>query len=69
MLARTLLLVLLAASACDKGSNAAPAATTEAAKAQGKTFGAGVKLAQATPIDTILANPKDWNGKTVRVEG
>jgi hypothetical protein len=71
MLARTLLVVLLAATACDKGSSkseaAAPAAP--AAKAEGKTFGAGVKLAQATSIDSILANPKDWNGKTVRVEG
>jgi hypothetical protein len=68
MLARILLVVALAAgvSACDKGSEPAAA---PAAKTQDKTFGAGVKLAQATPIDTILANPKEWNGKTVRVEG
>ena len=68
---RTLLLVsLLAASACDKGSEskAAPAVAAKT-QANDKTFGAGVKLAQATPIDTILANPKEWNGKTVRVEG
>ena len=51
--------------ACDKSSNAA---STKAA-APGKTFGAGVKLAQSTPIDTILKDPKAWNGKTVRVEG
>lgn len=70
---RTLLLVsLLATAACDKGSEskAAPAvAAKTAAPSNDKSFGAGVKLAQATPIDTILANPKEWNGKTVRVEG
>lgn len=45
---------------------AAPAATTPPA---GTTFGAGVKLAEVTPIDTILADPKAYQGKTVRVEG
>lgn len=74
MLARTLLVVLLATSAgCDKSSSkseAAPAvAPKPTAKSEGKSFGAGVKLAESTAIDAILANPKDWNGKTVRVEG
>lgn len=49
-------------------TTAAPAAAPKPATA-GKSFGAGVKLTETTPIDTILANPKDWNGKTVRVEG
>ena len=68
MLGRIFLVVALAASvsACSKSSES-KAATV--AKTHDKTFGAGVKLAQATPIDTILANPKEWNGKTVRVEG
>lgn len=68
MLARIALVVVLAASAsCDKGSKseAAPAKST----ANDLSFGAGVKLAQSTSIDAILASPKDWNGKTVRVEG
>lgn len=48
----------------------APAtATTQAAAPTGATFGAGVKLAETTPIDTILADPKAYQGKTVRVEG
>ena len=46
----------------------APAAASAAAPA-GATFGAGVKLAEVTPIDTILADPKAFQGKTVRVEG
>ena len=86
ILARTLFVVLLAATAgaCDKKKSKASPATTAAAAAtatpttsaaaskaepKGKSFGAGIKLAESTPIDTILANPKDWNGKTVRVEG
>ena len=71
MLARTLLVVSLAVAgfACDKSSESKAATVKTQAQTNDKTFGAGVKLAQATPIDTILANPKDWNGKTVRVEG
>jgi hypothetical protein len=73
-----LLVVVLASAGCDKGSKTEPAQTAapavaakpaEPAAKPGKSFGAGVKLAQPTSIDTILANPKDWNGKTVRVEG
>jgi len=71
MLRTALLLLLAASSACDKKDGAANAANAakSAEPAKGKSFGAGVKLAQSTSINTILANPKDWNGKTVRVEG
>jgi Domain of unknown function (DUF4920) len=79
MFARAALLVLVLAAGCDKGSKseaAAPGKSEPAAAVKvekvaqrGKSFGAGVKLAQATSIDTILANPKEWDGKTVRVEG
>lgn len=77
-LARTFCLFLVGASlfACDKSakSEAAPAATaakpaTPTASASGKSFGAAIKLAETTPIDTILADPKAFDGKTVRVEG
>jgi hypothetical protein len=79
-----LVLVCLPLAACDRGpspgeataapaggAGAAPAATAASSSTApaGKTFGAGVKLAEATPIDTILADPKAYNGKTVRVEG
>jgi hypothetical protein len=74
-----LLVLSLAVAACDRGpkTTAAPAASASpTAKAvepagapEGKTFGAGVKLAETTPIDTILANPKAFQGKTLRVEG
>ena len=45
------------------------AAGTQATAPAGTSFGAGVKLADATPIDTLLADPKAYQGKTVRVEG
>ena len=68
-----LLLAGAALFACDKGSKseASPAATAAkpAAATSGKTFGAAIKLAESTPIDTILADPTAFNGKTVRVEG
>lgn len=32
-------------------------------------YGAGVTLTAATPIDTLLASPKEYLGKTVRVDG
>lgn len=77
---RALSLVLVATSllaACDKGppkSSAASSAVTATATAtpstlKGQTFGAGVKVATATPIETILAEPKKFAGQTVRVEG
>jgi hypothetical protein len=60
-------------AACDKGSSKSEAATAaQPAKPTGptgKTFGAGIKLTDATQISAILADPKSWNGKTVRVEG
>jgi hypothetical protein len=37
--------------------------------AEGKTYGKGVKLTAATPIEKLLAAPKDFVGKTVRVDG
>ncbi len=72
---RALCLVVLAGSllaACDKGppkSKASSAAATAPTAAKGQTFGAGVKVATATPIETILAEPKKFAGQTVRVEG
>ena len=69
MFARLLCIVVLSASvaACGKASKTDAAPAT--AKETGKTFGAGVKLTETTPIDSILKDPKAWNGKTVRVEG
>jgi hypothetical protein len=61
-----------APAATTGGAPAATGAAAAPASAQastGATFGAGVKLAQATPIDEILADPKTYQGKTVRVEG
>jgi hypothetical protein len=65
------------AAACDKQASqrppeVQPASTASAASAEppkGQTFGAGVKLTEVTPIDAILAEPKKYDGKTVRVEG
>lgn len=48
---------------------ASPASATTAAQPTGQTFGAGVKLTETTSIDEILAEPKKFDGKTVRVEG
>jgi len=49
---------------------AAPAGTPAAAPTTGgATFGAGVKLDTSTPIASILADPKAFAGKSVRVEG
>ena len=48
---------------------AAPAAGAAAPAAGGATFGAGVKLESSTPISTILADPKAFAGKSLRVEG
>lgn len=65
-LALILLLAVLGVSVGCSKSSKSEAATKQSA---GKTFGAGVKLAETTPIDTILKDPKAWDGKTVRVEG
>lgn len=74
---RTLLLGALLVAGCDKGpsknaepvSAAAPSAVPAVATLEGKTFGAGVKLAESTPIASIIADPKAFQGKPVRVEG
>ncbi len=34
-----------------------------------ETFGAGVSLAEATPIASVIDRPADFEGKTIRVEG
>jgi predicted small lipoprotein YifL len=76
--ALTVVLLLSSLAACDKGppksaapaaANAAPAATAKPTEVKGQTFGAGVKLADTTPIETILAEPKKFAGQTVRVQG
>lgn len=69
------LLLTIATGGCDRGpgkseastAKAEPVATT-AAKGDQK-FGAGVTLTDATSLDVLLANPKDFAGKEVRVEG
>jgi len=68
---RTLLLVLLfPLAACDKGPTSEAATTTPTSQpAKTTTFGAGVTLADATPVDKILGEPTAFRGKTVRVEG
>jgi hypothetical protein len=61
-----------ATPAAAPASATAPAtatAPTGAPAPAGTAFGAGVKLAEVTPIDAILADPKAYQGKTVRVEG
>ena len=70
------LFVAAALVACNKAdskkseSHASAARSTQAAtRTKGQTFGAGVKLASSTPISTILAEPKKFQGQTVRVEG
>jgi hypothetical protein len=37
--------------------------------AEGTTYGAGVTIKEATPIETLLANPDAYTGKKVRVDG
>ncbi len=45
------------------------AASLSLAAAEGKTYGKGVTLKAATPIATLLAAPRDYLGKAVRVDG
>jgi hypothetical protein len=45
------------------------AATAALTAAEGKTYGKGVTLKTATPVATLLAAPKDYMGKAVRVDG
>ena len=59
-----------AAPAAAAPTTADPAAApTAAAAVEGKPYGAGVKLAAATPMADILKDPNAYAGKTVRVEG
>lgn len=44
-------------------------ASPAAQAAKGKVYGDGVKLAVATPIEKLLANPQKFVGKEVRVDG
>lgn len=73
-------LFALSIAGCSKGpkteakaqasaAGATAVAPTKGASTSGSTFGAGVKLEASTPIATILADPKAWDGKSVRVEG
>jgi hypothetical protein len=48
---------------------AALAIALPAAAAAEEKLGAGVTLSEATPISTILASPRDYAGKTVRIDG
>src|SRR6476469_1886553 len=71
-MSRLLLLGVVIASlaGCKKAETPSKAeAKTADVATKGKSFGAGVKLASATPIDAILAEPKKYAGQTVRVEG
>jgi hypothetical protein len=67
-------LLLLAAAllgGCDKSSAARPekAPESEAAAPVGTAYGAGVSLDETVSIDALLADPRAFEGKTVRVEG
>jgi hypothetical protein len=48
---------------------AALALALPAAAAAEEKLGAGVTLNEATPISKIVASPKDYAGKTVRIDG
>jgi hypothetical protein len=75
------LFALFATVGCDRGprseaatpssssSSSPPSPSSSPAATPGKTFGAGITLADTTAIDKILAEPKAFDGKTVRVEG
>lgn len=58
-----------AAAAAAAATEPAGGAAAGAAAVEGKSYGAGVKLAAATPIADILKDPNAFQGKTVRVEG
>ena len=81
-LTRSLCLLLPLVAACDKGptkSSSEPAmasaganpgaAVASSAAVEGTKFGAGVTLTDTVAVDAILADPKAYKGKTVRVEG
>jgi hypothetical protein len=66
-------LLVVAAAGCDKGPPASANTSTETKEAKTPpkttTLGAGVKVAEVTAIDKLLADPASFKGKTVRVEG
>ncbi len=72
------LLTAGAVTGCDKGpkteakvsaTTAPGAAAPAAAPAPSASFGAPLKLATATPMASILADPKAFVGQSVKVEG
>jgi hypothetical protein len=81
--AKLLFVLAVAVGGCDKGPPANASTTTDnkpaekpteakvdtKAPAKAVTLGAGVKTADATPIDKLLSDPASFKGKTVRVEG
>ena len=46
-----------------------PAVVAAIAAAAPESFGTGVSLTEATPIERLIARPSEFEGKTVRVEG
>jgi hypothetical protein len=65
-------LLLAVFAGCDRGPKseaATPSQTTTTAPSPGKTFGAGVSVAEVTSISKILATPDAFKDKTVKVEG
>ena len=47
----------------------AAAAPVAAGAPEGRVFGGGLTIEQATPISTLLAAPQDYAGKVIRIEG
>jgi uncharacterized protein DUF4920 len=52
-----------------KGILVAVLAFSAFAPTEGTKLGAGVSLKEATPIAAVVAKPKDFVGKTIRVDG
>lgn len=50
-------------------AQAGAAAAAPAPEQAGTTYGAGVQQAESVPVAELLANPQQYAGKTVRVEG
>ena len=45
------------------------AASLSAADCSGESYGAGVKISEATSVPAILDRPEEFSGKAVRIEG
>lgn len=54
---------------CATDTANAPAAAGPALALPGTTYGAGVTLAETTPVSALAQQPDAWVGKRVRVEG